>query len=408
MNLLSSRPVSRRMALRGLGVALGLPWLEAMTSRSVRASSVVKPPLRFAFIYTPNGYNQATFVPEATGDGWSLTPALEPLAPVKEHVTLVSGLDRTFVGGTGVHAQCGACWLTSSPPSEPLDGAFPTNTTLDQMLAGVLGLDTPLPSLELSCNDFTDNKETKYFECVSWYGPGYAASTEKDPRAVFERLFGRVAGDATRRSVLDVIGDDAAGPARPPGIGGPSQTRRVPGECASNRAADPGRRAEIRPPGRTSHGPPRGMPEQRGEYLRLMADLFVLAFRQDVTRVATLVVDPERWDSPRMYHGVFDTPQNHHVLTHTKGDEAKAKLTLIDRFHVGLFAHVVERLAGVAEGDGTLLDSCLVAMGSGISDGNTTQLPEPGGPPRRPRRRCRAARAATSTTTGSGRWPTSG
>src|SRR5204863_8549586 len=110
-------------------------------------------------------------------------------------------------GGTGVHAQCGACWMSSSPPTETLDGGFPTNTTLDQMMARELGRDTPLPSLELSCNDFTDNKETRYYECVSWVGPGYAANVETNPRAVFQRLFGKA--DNGSRRVLDVIMADA-------------------------------------------------------------------------------------------------------------------------------------------------------------------------------------------------------
>jgi hypothetical protein len=102
-----------------------------------------------------------------------------------------------------------------------------------------------------------------------------------------------------------------------------------------------------------------------------MAELFVLAFQQDLTRVATLVVDPERWDSPRMFHDVFDKPQNHHVLTHTKGDAAKAAITKIDRFHIEFYAHVVARLKSIREGEGTLLDSCVLAMGSGISDGDS-------------------------------------
>jgi hypothetical protein len=99
--------------------------------------------------------------------------------------------------------------------------------------------------------------------------------------------------------------------------------------------------------------------------LRLQAELFVLAFQNDLTRVATLVIDPERWDSPRMFHGLFDKPQNHHVLTHTKGDEAKAAVAKIDRFHVEFYAHVVERLKATG-----LLDSTTLVMGSGISDGD--------------------------------------
>jgi hypothetical protein len=110
---------------------------------------------------------------------------------------------------------------------------------------------------------------------------------------------------------------------------------------------------------------PAGIPEQRRDYLRLMADLIVHAFQNDLTRVATLLIDPERWDSPRMYHGVFDKPQNHHVITHTKGDEAKDKLAKIDLFHMQFYAHVVERLKAT-----NLLDSTTLVMGSGISDGD--------------------------------------
>ncbi|MEY3458758.1 MAG: hypothetical protein RL215_1915, partial [Planctomycetota bacterium] len=163
---------TRRGFLHGLGVAIALPTLESVARRHGFAAEPTVSPKRFAFIYTPNGYRQDTFVPQHNGRLDELPAALEPLAKVREHVTLVTGLDRQFVPGTGVHAQAGACWLTSSAPQETLDGGFPTNITLDQMLARELGRETVLPSLELSCNDFPDNKETKYFETISWYGPG--------------------------------------------------------------------------------------------------------------------------------------------------------------------------------------------------------------------------------------------
>ncbi len=203
--------LSRRTILRGAGIAIALPWLEAMAprSRGDEKSPLVAQPRRFVFIYTPNGYWQPMFVPSKAGRDWQPPPSLEPLADLRDDVTVISGLDRVFVPGTGVHAQAGACWLTSSPPSETLDGGFPTNVTVDQLLARHLGGDTPLPSLELSTNDFTDNKETRYFETVSWYGPGYAPTTEKNPRAVFQRMFGRPTGDASTASVLDAALDDA-------------------------------------------------------------------------------------------------------------------------------------------------------------------------------------------------------
>ncbi len=195
--------ITRRHFLRGAGVTLSLPFLESLAK-----AAPLPQPKRFAFIYTPNGYNQSAYLPKTTGANWELTPTLEPLAKLREHVAIVTGLDRQFVSGTGVHAQCGSCWLTSSAPQETLDGGFPTNTTLDQLIAREIGSNTLLPSLELSCNDFTDNKETRYYECVSWYGPGYAANVEKNPRAVFQRLFGKPDADATR-SILDAVNADA-------------------------------------------------------------------------------------------------------------------------------------------------------------------------------------------------------
>ncbi len=351
--------ITRRHFLRGAGITLGLPFLETLAK-----AAPAPQPRRFAFIYTPNGYNQAAFLPKTTGADWELTPTLEPLAKLREHVAIVTGLDRQFVSGTGVHAQCGSCWLTSSAPQETLDGGFPTNTTLDQLIAREIGSNTLLPSLELSCNDFTDNKETRYYECVSWYGPGYAANVEKNPRAVFQRLFGKPDADATR-SILDAVHADAK--ALNSRLGRADQAKL--GEYLESVRATERRiqmaekiAGSMKPPSLTE---PAGIPESRHDYLRLQAELFVLAFQNDLTRVATLVVDPERWDSPRMFDGLFDKPQNHHVLTHTKGDEAKASVAKIDRYHVEFYAHVVERLQVAG-----LLDSTTLVMGSGISDGD--------------------------------------
>ncbi len=359
---MTSRPVTRRHFLRAAGVALGLPHFESLAKAAPVASK------RFAFIYTPNGYWQKALMPEKVVAGLNppaLTPTLQPLNAVKEDVTIITGLDRQFVPGTGVHAQAGSCWLTSSAPQETLDGGFPTNTTLDQIIAKQIGTEYPLSSLELSTNDFADNKETKYFECISWYGPGYAASTEKNPRAVFQRLFGQGQGGPAK-SVLDVLLADAQSLRRRLGradqqkLGEYLDSVRVTeqriqhAEAASTRI------------GRPPLQEPAGIPEKRADYLKLMADLFVHAFQSDLTRVATLLIDPERWDSPRMYHGLFDKPQNHHVLTHTKGDEAKDKLAKIDRFHMEFYAYVVGRLK-----ETKLLDSTTLVMGSGISDGDS-------------------------------------
>lgn len=353
--------MNRRHFLRAAGVTLGLPFFESLARAAIAA------PKRFAFIYTPNGYLQKAMMPENLISGYSplsLTPTLQHLSPVKDDITFITGLDRQFVPGTGVHAQAGSCWLTSSAPQETLDGGFPTNLTLDQLLAKQISQDTALPSLELSTNDFTDNKETKYFECISWYGPGYAANTEKNPRAVFQRLFGQ-SKDGPSRSILDTVLAQAHSLEKRLG----SDDRQKLGEYLDSVRATEQRiqrsEAAAKRLGKPTLPEPAGIPEKRSEYLRLMAELFIHAFQNDLTRVATLLVDPERWDNPRMYDGIFDKPQNHHVLTHTKGDEAKDRLAKIDRFHMEFFAHVVQRLKATG-----LLETTTVVMGSGISDGD--------------------------------------
>ena len=356
---------------------MALPWLDAMQPAIAKASNATTPK-RFAWIYVPNGVVQDAWHPTTAGPYWEMTPSLEPLAPFRDQLNVFTGLDREFRGGTGVHAQAGCCWLTSSPPTEALDGGFPVNTSLDQHIARQIGKETLMPSLELSCNDHTNQKETRYFENISWYGPGYAASVQKNPRDVFDQLFGKP--DPRVRSVLDAVLADARrlegtlGGADKAKLGEyfdsvrevEKQIQKAEKHAVAGLSEPGAARSEVTDLGYTAK---KGKPDDRGDYIRLMMDLMTISFQQDRTRVATLVIDPERWDTPRMYNGVFDSPQNHHVLTHTKGEEAKEKLRKIDHFHVSQFSYLVKRLREISDGAGTLLDSSLLTYGSGMGNG---------------------------------------
>lgn len=366
MNILRNQALSRRTFLRGAGASLGLPLLEAMVPGRLTAAAPVTPK-RVGFFYLPNGVVQDAWHPTQVGKDFELPRSLQPLSGVRDKLSVFTGLDREFRGGTGVHAQAACSWLSSSPPSEALDGGFPTNITLDQLIAKNVGTSTLLPSLELSTNSHTNSRETKYFETVSWIAPGYAATPEKNPREVWHRLFGKP--NPKDKSLLDLVLTDAKRLERNLGSTDRSKleeyldsVRSVESQIEKATAA-----AETR-----SQPPipqPNGIPKRRDDYLRLMGDLTVLAFQQDITRVTTMLVDPERWDTPRFYDGVFDEPQNHHALTHTKGEEAKEKLRKIDHFHVEQFAYMVEKMAATPEGDGSLLDSCALTLGSGMGDG---------------------------------------
>jgi len=362
-----TRILSRRTLLRGAGVAIGLPLLDAMIPKRARAESVV--PQRAAFIYIPNGVISDRWTPLQVGRDWQLPFSLEPLAAVKDEITVVSGLNRSYVAGTQVHAQACACWLTSSPPSEVLDGGFPTNITLDQIIARHNGGDSLVPSLELSCNDFTNNQESRYFESISWQAPGFALTTEKNPQAVFDRLFGAPDPGLSGNGVLDVVLQNARDLRRRLGK---DDQHKLDEYFESVRATELRiQRAEHSAASRSTPPLPRptNIPEQRGDYLRLMGDLMRLAFQQDTTRVATLVVDPERWSSPRMFHGVFDKPQNHHMLTHDGSEAARQTVAGIDRFHMSFFAELIRSMRETRESGGTLLDNSLLVIGSGLGDG---------------------------------------
>ena len=365
MNL--SKPLPRRTLLRSAGVAMGLPLLEAMQTKGLAANS--KCPTRYEFFYIPNGVVKEYWYPQTTGKRYEMPTSLSSFNDLRDDVSIITGMDRIFATGTGVHAQAGACWLTSSAPDKPLAGGLPTNISRDRILAQKLGKQTTLPSLELSCNNHTNNKETRYFESISWYDPGYAANVEKNPRNVFGRIFGSPTGNPSFRSVLHVIHNDAK--LLQVRLGS-RDSQKIEEYWDSIRATEVRiHNAEIAQ-SRITQPPivkPTGIPDHSERYIQLMGELLLHAFRLDLTRVGTFVIDPERWDTPRVYQDVFDKPQNNHVLTHSKGEEAKASIRKIDRFHADQFAKILKVFKDTQEGEGSLLDNCLFTLGSGMGDG---------------------------------------
>ncbi|MDX2019763.1 MAG: DUF1552 domain-containing protein [Deltaproteobacteria bacterium] len=351
---------------------MSLPLLEAMLPRKAAAKALESEPLRLAFIYMPNGVRLSSWVPQNTGPDYDLSPSLRPLAPVRDHVLVLSGMHRVFAPGVDAHAQAGSCWLTTSPADERLDDGYPTNKTVDQVAASVLGKTAPFPSLELSCNDFKDNRETKYYEKISWYAPGHAADAETDPRAVWNRLFGEQ--KTQTRSLLDLVADDARRLTRHLGRADQHkldeyQTAVFAMEQQMERLSKARRTQKV-----AVHGPA-AIPTERGDYMRLMGDLLALAFETDLSRVATVLFDPERWNSPRTYQGFLDGSHNHHPLSHGVStgnwDSSMESLGKIDAFHVSVYAHIIKTLAERRGPDGvSLLDRSAIVLGSGMGHGH--------------------------------------
>ena len=377
--ILERKRVSRRTFLRGCGVAMSLPLLDVMEKRCLAA--VAAPPKRAAFFYVPNGFVQSAWHPEETGPGFALSPTLEPLAGIREKVSLFTKLDRIKAHGTDAHAQAGTCWLSSATPEELSPAGYPLKRTLDQIIAREAGKATAFRSLELSCNSHQDSKESVYFDNISWYGPGHMAPSMKDPGQVFDRLF-RVEARKPYSSVLDLVLADARSLERQLGRKDRGkleeymdsvrsvelQIRRIQSRQREIEAL------ELEKP----TAPVASL--RRDEYIQIMGDLMILAFETDLTRVATIMVAPERWETPQTVHGVFDKPILHHSMSHRQRWDplVRKDLEKLDRFHIEQFAKIAAKMDAITEGDGTLLDHSLFILGSGLSRGDVhvqTNLP---------------------------------
>ena len=393
MNRTEMSALNRRSFLRGAaGATLSLPWLESIAS----AANAASPPQRLAIYYVPIGVVRRSFFPgEAETEvpkfrgflggkrdqpdlykpGYQpivWTPTLEPLRKVRDHVTLITGLDRVYQNGTDVHAQCGSCFLSSAAPYEIKSSAWPLNRSLDHLVADHVGDATPFRSLEFSCNSHKDNVESIYFDNISWYGTGHVAPSMRDPQKAYRRLFGTRDTDQFR-NITDLVLEDAR-----------SLRRELGSEDRDkfNEYFDSVRTIEeqMEKMARMKSGLAKASIEEpidaylpRGEYIRLMGDLMVVALQTGLTRVATMMIGPERWNTPYMFEGVFDKPRSHHSMSHNQ-PKFIDDLAKVDHFYMEQFAYLVEKMASVGEANGTtLLDNTVFTYGSGLGDGASHQ-----------------------------------
>lgn len=390
-----TRPLPRRSFLYGLGGAtLALPWLESVSTAASTKSAV---PQRMAHFYVPIGVVRRGFFPGESDDiipkgnlgnvmkslgkqnpNYSinplaeLTPTMQPLKAFKDKINLITGMDRTFQQGTDVHAQCASCYLSSAPPYTVEGTAWPLDRTLDHLVADKVGRDTPFPTLEFSCNSHRDNKESIYFDNISWYAAGHLAPSIRDPRKMYRRLFS--SGEIDRsRDITHLVLEDANSLKKELGY---SDRQKFAEYYDSLRAIElqmdrleqmKNELAKV-----TFDEPPEAyLP--RGEYIRLMGDLMVVALQTGLTNVATFMVGPERWDTPYKFEGLFDSPRSHHQMSHNQ-TKMIDDLLKVDRFHMEQYVYLLQRMDEIKESDGSsLLDNTLFTYGSGLGDGSTHQ-----------------------------------
>ena len=376
----------RRTFLRGMGVALGLPLLDAMVpAASALANTAAKPVRRLGFVYIPNGAVMTHWQPAGDGRLEELSPTLSPLAPFQDQVIVPIGLSQkqaeALGDGNGEHSRAGTVWLSGVHPKETEGADVRNGITADQIAAQHIGGDTPLRSLELAMEqtyligNCDNGYSCVYTNSISWRTATTPNPHETNPRIVFQRMFGdggspeeRLAQVQEDRSILDWVTADIAHLQKKLG---PSDRSSVNEYLDSVREVErrlqvaerQGRESVLELPDR-----PVGAPESYDEHARLMFDLVALAFRADITRVFVLTLGKEQTNRAYPELGVNGA---HHAVSHHQHDPLKFEQGhKINQYHIGLTAHFLKALKATPDGDGNLLDHSLVLHGGGISDAN--------------------------------------
>jgi len=380
----------RRTFLRGAGVTLALPFLEAMVpALSALAETAARPVPRLGFIYIPNGVAMGRKInhwkPKTEGSGFEFTPCLKPFEPFRDQVVVMSGLTaaqaESMGDGNGDHTRGTAAWLNATHPRRTEGADLLAGTTVDQVAAMKIGVDTPLPSLELGIehNLEVGNCENGY-SCVyrsvlAWRTPTTPLPTEPNPRIVFERLFGEGGGPEERlarirrnRSILDSVTDEMAHLQK---TLGPEDRIRVNDFFDATREVE--RRIErvearIGEDDLPALERPIGIPAKFDDHCKLMFDLQCLAYQADLTRIFTLLMGRESTSRPYPEIGV---PGPHHGTSHHRDDpETLAQYAKVIAYQSEQVAYFLEKMRSTPDGDGNLLDNTMLLYGAGLSNPN--------------------------------------
>ena len=388
--IITKKALPRRTFLRGMGATLALPLLDAMVPAATAATRTAALPVRrLGYVFMPMGCDITRWTPAGTdGKLGELSPILNSLGSVKEHVTAITNLElRNAYPGS--HATSNSAFLSAAKAKHTESSDYYLGTTADQLAAQQIGRETQLPSLELSMDMLqTTGQCDNGYACVyqnnlSWSSPTTPLPSEAHPRIVFERLFGEGGNLAERRaalrkraSLLDWVTEDIASLKRKLG---PADQAKVTEYLDTVREVE--RRIQKAEADTANNAlpdldRPLGVPAAYADHAKLMFDLQVLAMQGDITRVMTFQLARETSNRTYPEIGVSDP---HHPLSHHGNDPEKiARMAKINAFHVSLFAYYLERLKATPEGDGSLLDHSLILYGSGIGNPNVhdhTNLP---------------------------------
>lgn len=380
--MVTRKALPRRAFLRGMGAAVALPFLDAMTPAF---ASTGKAPVRMAFVYVPNGIDMRHWNPDYEGQLRELPRILKPLEPYKEDILLLGNLThnggRALLDGPGDHGRCCGSYLTGVQPRKSAVD-IKAGISCDQIVANHIGHQTRFPSLEVGmedarqAGDCDSGYSCAYTNNLAWRSETQPLPPILDPRMLFERLFGK-GGHLTpeqralqtkfRRSILDFVSDDTR---KLQADLGARDKRKLDEYLSSIRAIEQQiekaehDNAQIEP----GMGKPYGVPADFAEHFKLMSDMITVAFRADLTRVVTFLVTREGTSRPYREIGI---PDGHHPLTHHRNDPGMMeKVAQINSYHVKQFAGWVEKLKSIEEGDSNVLNNSMIVYGAGLSDGN--------------------------------------
>ncbi|MFN5289499.1 MAG: DUF1552 domain-containing protein [Planctomycetia bacterium] len=386
-----SRQISRRTVLRGLGATLALPYLEAMNGWTAQgAPAEPKATRRLAYFYVPNGVHMQDWTPEGTGAGYKMPFLLDTtLSKFKDDLLVLSGLTldkaRANGDGGGDHARSLSSFLTGRQARKTHGADLRAGVSADQIAAQKVGQSTRFASLELgidkgmNAGNCDSGYSCAYSNNLSWRSESTPMAKEIDPKLVFERLFAspgetsaaRTRRESIRKSVLDSVNQDANSLRAKLGT---TDRRKLDEymnavreiEMRLNKVENKTVSAPKFTPSENTR--PSGIPATFEEHVKLMYDMITLAFRADLTRVATFVIANE--GSNRSYKNI-GVSEGHHELSHHGNDKAKhEKIKKINQFHLQMFAYFLEKMKGIQEGSSNLLDQSMLVYGSGIGDGN--------------------------------------
>ncbi len=375
-----TKSLPRRTVLRGLGTSVALPFIDAMLPPfSLRAAVAAKPVHRFQTFYVPNGMAMEYWTPKGEGEALELSPILEPLAPYKNQMLVLSGIKASW---NYIHAGASGSFLTGTTRGGRTETEIFADVSMDQLLAKHFAKETQVGSLEMAMDApanagaCTGNLSCVYTHTLSWRSPTQPLPMEWNPRAVFEKLFGdsgstdrsiRAVNLRQHKSILDSVNEKLAGLKKELG---PQDQLKVDEYTESIRDVE--RRIQKAEEQSAVELPsieqPQGAPPVFEDHLALMMDLQLLAFRTDLTRVVSFMIGKEQSARPYPQIGV---PEAHHPLSHHNNiPELIAKMSKINRYHTQLFSQYLAKLRATPDGDGTLLDHMTILYGAGISNSN--------------------------------------